>query len=413
MEYGLIIIGAGQAAAQCAVKTRDKGFTGSILVIGAEAYLPYQRPPLSKKYLSGELAYEELLIYPESFYTGKNIQFQLNTQISQIHPQDNAVETSAGEKLHYQNLVIATGSRPNQLPESILPKLDNVFSFRGIDDCHDIQNHFQPDQHLVILGGGYIGLELAAVAKNKGLHVTLLEKSPRILQRVACEESSTYIRKVHQQHGVNILENANVATFVHDAGNLQKIVLDDQQELSVDLMVVGIGVTANYEQAEACGITIQNRAIYVDAQCRTNIQNIYAIGDCTCFELGGQLTRLESVQNANEQAEIAASAINQQACSYKPVPWFWSDQFNLKLQISGFARDYNRVYSRIDEAKATASFWYFYQNHLVAVDAINDPRAFMLSKKYLGKSVVQAERIEDLQCELKEVFSQQPDKIAG
>ena len=404
MEYGLIIIGAGQAAAQCAVKTRDKGFNGSILVIGAEAYLPYQRPPLSKKYLSGELGYEELLVYPDSLYQAKNIEFKLNSKVRKIVAEENTVETENGEQLKYQHLVLATGSRPNQLPESVLPKLDNVFAFRGIDDCHAIQQFFQPEQHLVILGGGYIGLELAAVAKNKGLHVTLLEKSQRILQRVACEETSTYIRNVHQDKGVQILENANVESFISNAGKLEKVILDNGQELPADLMVVGIGVTANYEIAEACGIEIKNRAIFVDEQCRTNISNIYAIGDCTCFNLNSQLTRLESVQNANEQAEAVASAINQQNTTYNPVPWFWSDQFNLKLQISGLGRDYSKVYKRIDADKGTASFWYFDNEILRAVDAINDPRAFMFSKKFLGKNIAASTLLEDTSVELKDIL---------
>lgn len=404
MEYGLIIIGAGQAAAQCAVKTRDKGFDGSILVIGTEAYLPYQRPPLSKKYLSGELGYEELLIYPENFYQSKNIEFKLNSKVHKIHPEQNSIETEAGEKLNYQHLVIATGSRPNYLSESVLPKLDNVFSFRGIDDCHSIQQFFQPEQHLVILGGGYIGLELAAVAKNKGLHVTLLEKSQRILQRVACEETSTYIRNVHQDKGVQILESANVESFITKDAKLEKVILDNGQELPADLMVVGIGVTANYEIAEACGIEIKNRAIFVDDQCRTNIANIYAIGDCTCFNLNGQLTRLESVQNANEQAEAAASVINSQQTIYQPVPWFWSDQFNLKLQISGLGRDYNKVFSRVDTNKGSASFWYFQDNILKAVDAINDPRAFMFSKRFLEKNIENTDLIADVNLDLKEIL---------
>ena len=404
MEYGLIIIGAGQAAAQCAVKSRDKGFEGSILVIGAEAYLPYQRPPLSKKYLSGELGYEELLIYPENFYQSKNIEFKLHSKVSKIHPEQNSIETEAGEKLNYQHLVIATGSRPNHLPESILPKLDNVFSFRGIDDCHAIQQFFQPDQHLVILGGGYIGLELAAVAKNKGLHVTLLEKSQRILQRVACEETSSYICNIQKIKGVKILESANVESFITKESKLEKVILDNQQELTANLMVVGIGVTANYEIAEDCGIEIKNRAIFVDEQCRTNIPNIYAIGDCTCFNLDEQCTRLESVQNANEQAEVVAAQINQLEAQYKPVPWFWSDQYNLKLQISGLGRDYNQVYSRIDEEKGTASFWYFENDILKAVDAINDPRAFMMSKKLLGKQIKNPSDLVDSKLDLKTVL---------
>lgn len=404
MQYGLVIIGAGQAAAQCAIKAREKGFQGSILVVGEEAYLPYQRPPLSKKYLSGDISKDDLLIYPESLYQLKNIEFKLEQRIFAIHPETKTVQLQSGENIGYDNLVIATGSRPNRLPEAVLPSLNNVFVFRGIDDCHDIQSHLQEGKTLVILGGGYIGLELAAVAKNRGLKVILLEKSQRILQRVASEATSQYIRNTHQQHGVSILENSNVEKSNYQENQLKSILLDSGDVIYLDLMVVGIGVTANYELAEACGIEIKNRAIWVNDKCETNIPHIYAIGDCTCFDLEGQFTRLESIQNANEQADVVAAQINELTSQYKPLPWFWSDQYNLKLQISGLGRDYNRVLSRIDENKGSASFWYFDNEILKAVDAINEPRAFMFSKKFLGKVVKNAPLLEDINIDIKNIL---------
>ena len=404
MQYGLVIIGAGQAAAQCAIKAREKGFQGSILVVGEEAYLPYQRPPLSKKYLSGEISKDDLLIYPEQLYTSKDIEFKLEQRIDSIQPETKTVQLQSGESIAYEHLVIATGSRPNRLPETILPSLSNVFVFRGIDDCHEIQSHLSEGKTLVILGGGYIGLELAAVAKNRGLNVILLEKSQRILQRVASEATSEFIRQTHQQHGVSILENSNVEKFNYEENKLKSILLDSGEEIALDLMVVGIGVTANYELAEACGVEIKNRAIWVNEQCETNIADIYAIGDCTCFNLDGQFTRLESIQNANEQADVVASQINAISAQYKPVPWFWSDQYSLKLQISGLGRDYNKVVSRIDDAKGTASFWYFDNEILKAVDAINDPRAFMFSKKFLGESITTQHLIGDTSIELKDIL---------
>lgn len=403
-QYDVVIIGAGQAAAQCAIKTREKGFQGSILVLGEEAYLPYQRPPLSKKYLSGDITQADLLIYPESLYETKQIEFRLQQCVTSIDPKSNKIKTLQGNEIQYSHLVLATGSRPNRLPESVLPKLDNVFEFRGIDDCHQIQSHLQEYKKLIILGGGYIGLELAAVAKKNGLQVVVLERAERILQRVACEQTSSYIRETHQQHGVRILENSCVAEFHHEVGKLQAITLETGERLELDLMVVGIGVTANYEIAEACGINIKNRAIWVNESCETNIENIYAIGDCTCFNLDDQLTRLESIQNANEQAEVVASRLNQMPAHYKPLPWFWSDQYNLKLQISGLARDYNQVYSRIDAEKGNASFWYFADNILKAVDSINDPRAFMFSKKFLGKAIQTPSSLIDSKVDLKEIL---------
>ena len=188
-------------------------------------------------------------------------------------------------------------------------------------------------------------------------------------------------------------------------GRLVSIELDSGESIELDLMVVGIGVTANYEIAEACGVEIKNRAIWVNENCETNIAGIYAIGDCTCFNLDQQLTRLESVQNANEQAEVVASHINQLEAKYKPVPWFWSDQYNLKLQISGLGRDYNQVYSRIDPEKSSASFWYFDHDVLKAVDSINDPRAFMLSKKFLGKAIQNPKVLEDTSVDLKAIMT--------
>lgn len=404
VQYDLVIIGAGQAAAQCALKAREKGFQGSIVVIGEEAYLPYQRPPLSKKYLSSEITQADLLIYPETLYKTKNIEFRLQQRVTAIHPDHKTVDTSQGDTIQYTHLVIATGSRPNVLPESVLPKLDNVFAFRGIEDCHQIQNDLSTDKTLVILGGGYIGLELAAVAQKRGLHVYVLEKAERILQRVASEQTSRYIHNIHQQHGVQILENSGVAQFHHQDGRLTAVTLESGQYIVLDLMVLGIGVTANYEIAEACGINIQNRAIWVNEACETNLADIYAIGDCTCFSLDDEFTRLESVQNANEQAEVVAARINQLEAKYKPVPWFWSDQYNLKLQISGLGRNYNQVYSRINVEKGTASFWYFDHEILKAVDAINDPRAFMLSKKFLGKVIQNPASLTDPQVDLKNIL---------
>jgi 3-phenylpropionate/trans-cinnamate dioxygenase ferredoxin reductase component len=256
----------------------------------------------------------------------------------------------------------------------------------------------------VILGGGYIGLELAAVAQKRGLNVIVLERAERILQRVAAEQTSRYIRETHQQHGVQILEQSGVAQFHHQDGRLIAVTLESGQYIELDLMVVGIGVTANYEIAEACGIHIQNRAIWVNQSCETNLADIYAIGDCTCFNLDEQYTRLESVQNANEQADVVAARINQLEAKYQPVPWFWSDQYHLKLQISGLGRDYNHVYSRVDAEKGSASFWYFADNTLKAVDAINDPRAFMFSKKFLGKTLKDPAQLMDLNVELKAIL---------
>lgn len=405
MQYDLVIIGAGQAAAQCAIKAREKGFQGSIVVIGEEAYLPYQRPPLSKKYLSGDIGQSDLLIYPETLYQTKQIEFKLKQKVVAIHPDSKYVTLSTGEQIQYGNVVIATGSRPNRLPSSILPSAHNVFEFRGIEDCHQIQDVLKAGKTLVILGGGYIGLELAAVARKAGLEVYILEKAARILQRVASEPTSQYIRETHQQQGVHILENVGIQEFHIQDGQLNAITLDSGERIDLDLMVVGIGVTANYELAEACGIEIQNRAIWVNESCETNIAGIYAIGDCTCFHLEGEFTRLESVQNANEQAEVVAARLNQLEATYRPVPWFWSDQYHLKLQISGLGRNYNQVYSRVDVEKGTASFWYFDGETLKAVDAINDPRAFMMSKKLLGTHIPTPHRLEDISLELKSVLS--------
>ena len=404
MRYGMIIIGAGQAAAQCAIKAREKGYTKSIMIIGEETYLPYQRPPLSKKYLSAEITQDDLLIYPESLYVNKKIEFKLREKVTEVNSHDRTVKISTGEILEYENLIFATGSRPNHLPESVLPPAHNVYAFRGIDDCHAIQADLIEGRTLVILGGGYIGLELAAVAQKQGLKVIVLEKAQRILQRVASAQTSLYIRTTHQQHGVSIKENVGVKQFNVNQGKLESLLLDTNEEIQLDLMVVGIGVTANYELAESAGVEIRHRAIWVNENCETNIEHIYAIGDCTCFDLDNEFTRLESVQNANEQAEVVAARVNEIEASYKPIPWFWSDQYNLKLQISGLGRGYNQVFSRVDPTKKTASFWYFDNEILKAVDAINDPRAFMFSKKFLGKSIHNAGQLENLQLDLKEIL---------
>ena len=405
MEYGVIIIGAGQAAAQCAIKTRDKGYTKSILIIGDEAYLPYQRPPLSKKYLNGQLDDQDILIYPKSLYRDKKIEFKSSSHVQNINAKEHYILCENGEKYYFEKLVIATGSRPNALPIDVLPQLKNVFQFRNIDDCKQIQTQLNADKNLIILGGGYIGLELAAVAKGFGLNVYVIEKSERILQRVASKETSEFIKSVHLKHGVNILENSEIKKFKYQEQYLTSVVLNNDQEIAADLMVIGIGVRANHELISKIGGRIEKNAIFVDSNCKTSLDNIYAIGDCTSFDFNGEILRLESIQNANEQAETVANQLNDISSVYNPIPWFWSDQYNLKLQIAGLGMDYNRVLSRINQETQIASFWYLKDDVLKAVDAVNDPRSFMIAKKYLGQKVKGPDLISNVDVNVIDLFA--------
>ncbi|WP_132860577.1 NAD(P)/FAD-dependent oxidoreductase [Shimia isoporae] len=380
----VVVIGAGQAGSSCVAKLRNGGFEGDVTLIGAEPVPPYQRPPLSKKYLLGEMELERLFLRPESFYAEQNIKLRTGTKVTGIDSVSKTVSIGA-ETLRYDHLVLTTGSEPRRLPAAIGGDLEGVFLVRDLADADAMAPEFEEGSRVLIVGGGYIGLEAAAVAASKGLKVTLVEMADRILQRVAAPETSDYFRDLHTSHGVEIVEGVGLERLTGE-GHVSGAVLTDGRELDVDFVIVGVGISPATALAELAGVTLDN-GIATDAGGQTSDPAIWAAGDCTSFPYRGGRIRLESVPNAIDQAEVVAENIMGAGKEYVAKPWFWSDQFDVKLQIAGLNAGYDSVVRREGEG-GSVSFWYYGGEELLAVDAMNAPRDYMIGKRLIegGKS---------------------------
>ena len=381
---GIVIIGAGQAGSSLAIKLRALGYQGTVTLIGEEPYAPYQRPPLSKTYLLGEMALERLYLRPEEVYRDQNIELRLGTQVTAIDPVAQVISLGA-ETLSYDQLALTTGSTPRLLPEAIGGRLQNVFAVRGLADVDAMRPAFERGGHVLIIGGGYIGLEAAAVAAKRGLKVTLVEMADRILQRVACAETSDYFRALHQSHGVTLLEGVGLSSLT-GTDHVTGAILSNGATLDIDFALVGVGIQPNTQLADAAGLTLNN-GIETNALGQTSQSKIWAAGDCASFPYQGERIRLESVPNAIDQAEVVAANMLGAQKAYHATPWFWSDQYDVKLQISGLNQGFENVVTRIGEAGR--SHWYYKAGQVLAVDAMNDPRAYMVAKRLIeaGKTV--------------------------
>ncbi len=376
---GILVIGAGQAGASLVAKLRALGHAGAITLIGDEPVPPYQRPPLSKGYLKGEMALERLFLRPESFYADQDITLKLGSPVTGIDPA--ARQVYLGDMvLGYDQLALTTGAVPRLLPAGIGGALDGVYPVRRLADIDAMAPEFRPGRRVLIVGGGYIGLEAAAVARQRGLAVTLIEAAPRILQRVAAPETSDYMRALHAAQGVRIIEDCALARLTGE-GRVDGAELADGQRLSADFVIMGIGITPDSVLARGAGLVLDN-GIAVDEMGRTSDPHVWAAGDCASFPYQGGRIRLESVQNAIDQAEAVAANMLGADTGYVPQPWFWSDQYDLKLQIAGLNTGYDHVVVR--PGAAAQSHWYYAGDRFLAVDAMNDPRAFMLGKRLLA-----------------------------
>ena len=405
MADPIVIVGAGQAGAALAAKLRALGYDGPLALIGEEPALPYQRPPLSKKYVSRELAFERLLVRPPSWYEEQRIDLHLNRAVAALNPADKTVTVGDGTVLRYAKLALTTGARPRRLPAEIGGDLAGVFAIRTVADADAIAPLLVPGKRMLVIGGGYIGLEAAAVAASKGLQVTIIEVAERILQRVAAPPTADYFRALHQKHGVTIRESAALARLTGDAARLTGADFKDGLRLEADLAIVGIGILPNDELARAASLTVDS-GIVVDGQCRTSAPDVYAAGDCARFSWRGMPTRLESVQNAIDQAEHAAAAMLGPQRDYDPVPWFWSDQYDVKLQIAGLGRGYTDCVARAGKRPESASIWYFRGDTLIAIDAMNDALAYGIGKKLLeGRRAVSRAAVADPATETKSLLS--------
>ena len=393
----VVVIGAGQAGASCVAKLRNGGFEGKITLIGAEPCPPYQRPPLSKGYLLGDMTLERLFLRPEAFYADQGIALKTDCRVTAIDREARVLSTTEGE-VAYDELVLATGSLPRRLPAAIGGDLVGVFTVRDLADVDAMAPRFSKGAKVLIVGGGYIGLEAAAVAAKLGLEVTLVEMADRILQRVAAPETSDYFRALHEGHGVTLREGVGLERLLGE-GHVTGARLSDGTEIAADFVITGVGIEPDIALAKAAGIEIDN-GIKVDAQGRTSVPGIWAAGDCTSFPYRGGRIRLESVPNAIDQAEVVAENILGAGKEYIAKPWFWSDQYDVKLQIAGLNAGYDRVVTRLGEG--SASFWYYLGETLLAVDAANDPRGYMVGKRLIeaGKSPDPA-LVADSQTDLK------------
>ncbi|WP_417728679.1 NAD(P)/FAD-dependent oxidoreductase [Roseovarius sp.] len=375
---GVVVIGAGQAGASLVAKLRNDGYAGAITLIGNEAVPPYQRPPLSKKYLLGEMALERLYLRPESYYAEAGIDLRLGSHVTGIDRAAHEI-VIGDERLEYEHLVLATGSLPRRLPAAIGGDLGGVHVVRTLTDVDAMAPGFVAGARVLIVGGGYIGLEAAAVAAARGMQVVLVEMAERILQRVAAQETSDYFRALHARYGVDIREGVGLERLLGDA-QVRGARLSDGTEMDVDMVIVGVGIVPDTRLAEAAGLAIDN-GIAVDGQGRTSDPAIWAVGDCASFPHQAGRLRLESVPNAIDMAECVAGNILGKAQDYVPKPWFWSDQYDVKLQIAGLSAGYDRIVTR--DGGEAVSFWYYCGDRLLAVDAMNDPRAYMVGKRLI------------------------------
>lgn len=401
-ERGVVVIGGGQAGASCVFRLRARGYEGPVTLVCGEPEPPYQRPPLSKKYLTGEYARERLFLRPQASYGELGIALMLGRQAVAIDRQRREVRLDDGRTLAYEALVLATGARARALPPALADGFENLYPFRTLADTRALQDEMQAGRRLLVIGGGYIGLETAAVARQLGLDVVLVEQAPRILQRVAAPETSDVFRSLHRAHGVNIIEGRAALRLEGEGARARAAVLDDGRRLDFDLAVVGIGIVPETTLAQDAGLQVDG-GIVVDENARTSDAAILAAGDCTVFPYRGEKVRLESVQNAIDQAEHAADVICGVAEGpYRPVPWFWSDQYDTKLQIAGLNRGHDAVITRPGRREGSLSVWYLSQGRFIAVDAINEPRAYMLGKRWLETGVApDPARLADPAIELK------------
>jgi 3-phenylpropionate/trans-cinnamate dioxygenase ferredoxin reductase subunit len=382
----IVIVGAGQAAAAAIDTLRRKGFTGEIALVGEEDSWPYQRPPLSKKYLAGALAPERLLLRPQHFYAEHAIEMHLGRRMTHIERGAQRIRLDDGSTLAYDELLLATGSRPRALsaPGTHLP---GVHFLRTVKDVEAIRGEFARARHVVIVGGGYIGLEVAATCRELGFETTVLEMADRTMNRVTCAEVSAFVQAEHARHGVNIVCNMRVRAIAADpvSGRARAVICEDGAEYRADLVVVGVGVAPADEIASAAGLDCAN-GITVDEFCRTSDPRILAAGDC-CIHPSphyGRQVRLESVDNAFEQGASAALSLLGTPLVHDKVPWFWSDQFDLKLIIVGLNHGYDTLVMRGTPAVRSFSACYLASGELIAIDTVNSAKDQMAARKLIA-----------------------------
>jgi 3-phenylpropionate/trans-cinnamate dioxygenase ferredoxin reductase component len=407
---GVVIVGAGQAGFQVAASLRTEGYEGPIALIGEEPNLPYQRPPLSKGFMAGKQDIASTALRPLAFYQSHRIELVSGSRVTEIDQASRSVRLASGRGIPYDALVLAVGARNRTLPIKGAD-LDGVCYLRTDAEAVDIQQRLQQARDIVVVGGGFIGLELAAAARTLGKPVRVLEIQPRLMPRVVAPILSDFYRDVHLSQGVEISLGVGLSEIIGQQGNVSHVVLSDGSVYPADLVLVGIGVVPNVELAIDAGLSVSN-GILVDEQLRTGGENIYAVGDCAhhpnpfADPIGGGRVRIESVQNAVDQAKCVAAAILGHAAEYRAVPWFWTDQFDIKLQMVGLSGGFGQVVTRGELESRKFSVFYFRNGRLAAIDSVNRPGEHMAGRKLIGAGIaITPEQAADPSVDLKALIN--------
>ena len=405
MRYDTVIVGAGHAGAQAAIALRQQGFTGTIALIGDEPELPYERPPLSKEYLLGDKPFERMLIRNAAFWEERGVALFPGRRIVQVDPTARSVTDQSGERFGYGALVWAAGGTPRRLTCEGAD-LPNVHVLRTKADVDAILAALPGVGQVAVIGGGYIGLEAAAALTKLGKKVTVIEALDRVLARVAGASLSRFYEAEHRAHGVEVLTNAAVVAIEQAAGRASGVRLEDGRRIAADLVIVGIGIVPNVGALLEAGAEGGN-GVTVDESCRTSLPDVYAVGDCALHSngfAGGALIRLESVQNANDQASVAAAVIAGKEAAYSAVPWFWSNQYDLKLQTVGISAGHDAAIVRGDPAARSFSVIYLRSGAVIALDCVNATRDYVQGRRLVTEALkIDPARLADVSVPLKEL----------
>jgi len=401
----VLIIGSGHAGCNTALNLRRAGFTGKIKIFSHDSFLPYHRPPLSKKFFKNEVSEDNILLKNESFYKDNQIEVILNTFVIKINPEKNFIQTSSGEKHQFTHLVLATGTSSRVFKEHEFTGID-IHYLRNIDDVKKIQQSLNDSEKPLLIGGGYIGLELAASMQEMGKIVSLIETEERLLKRVTAPVMSDFYKNLHESRGIRIFCNQSIES-IKNTKNGYEVITSEGSKIYADTLIAGIGAIPNDELAIDAGIKCKN-GILVDKYCRTNIPNIFAAGDCAngFNDLLGYTIRLESVPNANAQAKVVSSSIMGNDEINKELPWFWSDQYDLKLQMAGLSNGYDDIYIHGTIEEYTFIVCYGKDGNLIAVDSVNMPKVFNNYKKALSnRMMLSMDLVKDPNFDPSSIFS--------
>lgn len=407
-NFDVVIVGAGHGGAQAAIMLRQLGFGGSLAIVGDEPEPPYERPPLSKDYLAGEKTFERLLIRPERFWAERDVTMLLGQRVVAVDPNAHHVATAAGEQIGYGKLIWAAGGRARALP-CAGADCPQVHAVRTRADVDRMMAELDRVERVAVIGGGYIGLEAAAVLTKLGKQVTLFESLPRVLARVAGDELSRFYEAEHRAHGVDVRLGAQVHELLSESGRLTGVRLADGEMVPADMAIVGIGIIPEVGPLLEAG-AVGGNGVDVDGQCRTSLPDVFAIGDCAAHEnrfAGGARIRLESVQNANDQANVAARAIVGEPVAYDATPWFWSNQYDLKLQTVGLSTGYDAAVTRGEPAARSFSVVYLKNGRVSALDCVNATKDYVQGRKLVEAAAeIEPARLADTQVPLKELLPQ-------